>query len=71
LLWLYDGNASTSSSFITPSYFSQVALNLALFATRQAGTTFTQSANRLNLKTSVLWTAPTTAAADVPGCHVR
>ena len=70
-LWLYDRNASAPSSFIASPYLSQVTLDLTLFATRQARTTFTKSPDRLNLKPSALWTASSTIAADVPGCHIR
>jgi hypothetical protein len=65
-LWLYDGNRTTPPSFITPPYISQVAVNLTFFATRQASTTFAKSSNRLNLKASALWTAPTAVATGVP-----
>jgi hypothetical protein len=70
-LWFYDRNTSASSSFITSPYLSQVTLDLGLFATHQASTTFTESPDRLNLETSALGTTSSTVAADVPGCHVE
>jgi hypothetical protein len=69
-LWLYDGNGTTPPPLIAPPYLSQVAVNFSFFATRQASSTFTESTDRLNLKSSALWTAPTTIATGVPGCHV-
>jgi hypothetical protein len=70
-LWFYDRHTSAPSSFITSPYLSQVTLNLGLFATRQAGTTFTESPDRLNLETSALGTPSSTVVVDVPGCHVK
>jgi hypothetical protein len=70
-LWFYDRNTSAPSSFITSPYLSQVTLDLCLFATHQASTTFTESPDRLNLKTSALGTASSTVVASVPGCHVK
>jgi hypothetical protein len=70
-LWFYDRNTSAPSSFITSPYLSQVAVDLSLFTAHQAGTTFTESPNRLNLETSALGTASSAVVADVPGCHVK
>jgi hypothetical protein len=70
-LRLYDGNGSSPPSFTTPPYLSKVAVNLSFFATRQASSTFTESPNCLNLKTSTFWTASTTVVTGIPGCHVR
>ena len=70
-LWFYDRNTSTTASFITSPYLSQVTLDLGLFTTHQASTTFTESPDRLNLETSALWTASSTVAADASGCHIK
>jgi hypothetical protein len=70
-LWFYDRNTSASSSFISSPYLSQVTLDLGLFATHQASTTFTEPPDRLDLESSTLGTASSTVVADVPGCRVK
>lgn len=70
-LWFNDRNTSAPSTFITSPYLSQVTLDLCLFATRQATTTFTESPDRLNLETSALGTASSAVIVDVPGCRVK
>jgi hypothetical protein len=70
-LWFYDRDTSTPSSFISSPYLSQVTLDLGLFATHQARTTFTESPDCLDLETSALGTASSTIVVDVPGCHVQ